>query len=93
MSPENFIRLLTRSMDKAADLVEAIDNPALQGPRGWDLSNWAYELVPWGVRFSCRDPQQSKVEVVVVLTVDPYQASGLRTDHPLGTDRTIVFVE
>jgi hypothetical protein len=50
MHRDEFMTLLT-SMSAAADLVDAIDRPALQLSRGWDLAGWKYELIPWGVRF------------------------------------------
>jgi len=50
MTPEKLASLLT-TLEAAADLVEAIDQPELQRHRGWDLASWDYELVPWGVRF------------------------------------------
>ena len=51
MSPDELKTLLT-SMAVTAEVVEAIDDPALQGRRGWDLTGWNYVLVPWGVRFT-----------------------------------------
>ena len=50
MSPDELKALLT-SMEVTAEVVEAIDVPALQGHRGWDLRGWTYVMVPWGVRF------------------------------------------
>src|SRR5262245_39818458 len=55
MSPEQLTHLLSGRL-AAAEIVEAIDNPELQNRRGWDLSGWRYEPVPWGVRFLFRDP-------------------------------------
>ena len=51
MSPDELKALLT-SMAVTAEVVEAIDDPALQDRRGWDLAGWNYVLVPWGVRFT-----------------------------------------
>ena len=51
MSPVELKTLLT-SMAVTAEVVEAIDDPTLQGCRGWDLTGWNYVLVPWGVRFT-----------------------------------------
>ncbi|MCA9081191.1 MAG: hypothetical protein KDA58_11580 [Planctomycetaceae bacterium] len=50
MSPDELKALLT-SMAVTAEVVEAIDDPALQGRRGLDLRGWTYVMVPWGVRF------------------------------------------
>ena len=51
MNPDELKALLS-SLNSAADVVEAIDDPALQSLRGWDLRGWNYVLVPWGVRFT-----------------------------------------
>jgi len=51
MSPEKLTALLT-CLHTAADIIEAIDNPALQHHRGWDLACWRYHLIPWGVHFT-----------------------------------------
>ena len=51
LTPDELKTLLT-SMEVTAEVVEAIDDPALQSLRGWDLRGWNYVLVPWGVRFT-----------------------------------------
>ena len=51
LTPDELKTLLT-SMEVAAEVVEAIDVPALQSLRGWDLRGWNYVLVPCGVRFT-----------------------------------------
>ena len=51
MNPDELKALLT-SMAVAAQVVEAIDDPALQSHQEWDLKGWSYVLVPWGVRFT-----------------------------------------
>lgn len=51
MSPDELKTLLT-SIAVTSEVVEAIDDPTLQGRRGWDLTGWNYVLVPWGVRFT-----------------------------------------
>ncbi|MCB9925326.1 MAG: hypothetical protein H6822_24320 [Planctomycetaceae bacterium] len=51
MTPDELKTLLT-SMEVTAEVVEAIDVPALQSLRGWDFRGWNYVLVPWGVRFT-----------------------------------------
>jgi len=75
------------SLREAADLVESIDDPELQRRRGWDLSGWCYELVPWGVRFVRREPRYRDETVTSVLAVlsqlgpmvssEPAQAQGM----------------
>ncbi len=54
LTPDELKTLLT-SLEAAAEVVEAIDVPALQSLRGWDLRGWNYVLVPWGVRFAHKD--------------------------------------
>lgn len=66
MSPEELLPLLD-GLDKAAEIVEAIDTPQLQIQRGWDLSCWRYRLVPWGVCFSYRDPLTADQPDVCIL--------------------------
>jgi hypothetical protein len=51
LTPDELKSLLA-SMEVTAEVVEAIDVPALQSLRGWDLRGWNYVLVPWGVRFT-----------------------------------------
>jgi len=77
MTPEKFLPLLT-GLDRAADLVEAIDNPELQKQRGWDLAHWNYQMVPWGVRFAYRDPRSRNLtEVLARISLDaPVLLSG-----------------
>lgn len=66
MSPEE-LRRLCSCLSMAAEVVEAIDSPELQRQRGWDLSRWRYELVPWGVRFWRGDPQPTEGATVLAL--------------------------
>jgi hypothetical protein len=47
----NELKRLLTSMQMAAEVVEAIEDPSLQKRRGWDLAGWTYEMVPWGVIF------------------------------------------
>jgi hypothetical protein len=56
-------------MHSAAEIVEAIDDPQRQQQHGWDLSRWRYDLVPWGVRFTYREPDDARpVEVLALLS-------------------------
>jgi hypothetical protein len=70
MRPEELKRLLT-SMKMAAEVVEAIDEPALQTERGWDLAGWSYDCIPWGVRFVRRDDRQRLMVIRVVVIPEP----------------------
>jgi CheY-like chemotaxis protein len=66
MEPEGLVRLLT-SLGVAAEVVEAIDHPSRQFQRGWDLTLWIYEAVPWGVQFlQCNERGGRKAAVVAL---------------------------
>lgn len=66
MHPEKLTRLLT-GLERAAEVVDAIDNQETQRQRGWDLSHWRYELVPWGVRFIYEHPAKGPFQIVAVI--------------------------
>ncbi len=69
MLPHELAKLIT-ALSGAADIVDAIDNPSKQVERGWDLTCWSYDFVPWGVRFlyrKCDGP----VSVAVVAAALP----------------------
>jgi len=69
MKPEELAGYL-RSLDEAAEVVEAIDDRRLQRRRGWDLSDWRDEPVPWGVRFVHQGKlADGRTEVLVMLGV------------------------
>jgi hypothetical protein len=57
------------NLERAAEVVEAIDDVRLQRQRGWDLAGWRYELIPWGVRFVRRERRGSQDAEVFVLAV------------------------
>ena len=66
MSPDELKALLT-TLGQAADVVEAIDDPAFQSLQGWNLKVWSYVLIPWGVRFTHIDLREEidvRTEVV-----------------------------
>jgi len=58
---------LVGSLGRAAEVVEAIDDPERQRQRGWDLTGWRYELVPWGVRFARRGKDEAEETVLAVM--------------------------
>jgi len=69
MTPDRLASLLT-NLEAAAEVVDAIENPALQRRRGWDLGAWKYDLVPWGVRFRYQgDQTDDSAEILAVLPV------------------------
>ena len=98
MSPEYLTHLLT-GLDRAADVVEAIDNPQLQQEQGWDLSRWRYDLVPWGVRFHYHDPHsrhQAEVLALLAFAARPALAAGAtggqtRPVGPLARQQTVLL--
>ena len=72
---------LLLGLGTAADVVEAIDDPRLRQQRGWDLSGWRYDLVPWGVRFSSRDERDGD-EAEVLALLDVYSGARGRPSGP-----------
>jgi hypothetical protein len=69
MTPEELTCRLN-NLYNAAEVVEAIDDPDLQRRRGWDLSRWRYDLIPWGVRFTYQGPLScNQAEILARLTV------------------------
>jgi CheY-like chemotaxis protein len=74
LTPAGLVTLL-RDLRSAAEVVEAIDGHT-RG-RGWDLSGWRYELIPWGVRFCNCDG----IEVALLAEV-PGMKSGLNVSTP-----------
>ena len=83
-----------RSLEEAAEVVEAIDDFGLQRRRGWDLQEWRYELVPWGVRFVRRERDGSESEVFVLPVLKNPTAGGVRVvlssnDRPASAARPV----
>lgn len=66
MKPEELTAYVS-SLEAAAEVVEAINDQAAQQRRGWDLSNWRFDLVPWGVRFVHHNGQNGIPTEVFVL--------------------------
>jgi hypothetical protein len=83
MSPELLVHLLDR-LATAAEVVEAIDDRGLAAQRGWDLSDWRYELVPWGVRF-CYQGIHGQGEVLAVIARRGKAAAEPRLPAPAPT--------
>jgi len=65
------------NLEEAAEVVEAIDDPALQRRHGWDLGGWRYELVPWGVRFVRRERNGGETELFVLAALKQGSPGGL----------------
>jgi hypothetical protein len=63
MTPDELKTLLT-SLEAAADVVEAIDDPGRQTQWGWDLAGWSHAPIPWGVRFThCN--REERIDAVI----------------------------
>lgn len=83
MSPNELAALIT-SLDAAAELVEAIDEPSLAAGRGWDLVGWHYDLVPWGVRFLLREHKGRSITVVTAISTWVNELAPLATGQLSG---------
>jgi len=91
MSPEQLTSYLT-DLTAAAEVVEAIDDADLQRRRGWDLTRWRYDLVPWGVRFSYRGRRsEDQAEVLAVIQIGD-RIREVLTRRCGGDARTVVRV-
>jgi hypothetical protein len=62
---------LLNGLGTAADIVECIDDPALQRQRGWDLTGWRYRMVQWGVVLTCPGGHgMESSEILVMMGLD-----------------------
>jgi hypothetical protein len=78
MRTEELAQLLT-SVEATAEVVDAIENPVLQRKQGWDLTNWTYQMIPWGVVLLNTDaPEREKVAVSVILVPEALPPELLR---------------
>jgi hypothetical protein len=90
MRPNELSDLL-KSMSSAADVIEAIDQPSLQRQRGWDLAEWTYDMVPWGVAFYRTSLRHEDATLVAVAL--PEQLRNAVVDrYPLNRRRTTVLM-
>jgi hypothetical protein len=84
MRPEQLAQLLNEVSD--GDLMAAIDNPALQEVRGWDLRGWCYRAAPSSVCFLYSDETGRPTEAVVAVHAAPRRRAQLAravADFPL----------
>jgi hypothetical protein len=65
MHPDELESLLARVT--VEEVTRAIDDPAVQARRGWDLHNWAYRTAPGSVCFLHADDSGRPTEVVVAV--------------------------
>jgi hypothetical protein len=91
MRPDELSKFLL-SMSLAADVVEAIDRPALQWQRGWNLANWTYDLVPWGVRFHHHDGPRNPETTVVAVALPENLRGTFGNVYTDGRERTSVLM-
>lgn len=91
MTPEELQGLLT-SMARAAEVVEAIDEPALQTQRGWNLAGWTYEMVPWGVRFHYRGRQGEDRSAILVVAFRRKQGPDLSQEWASHSCPTMILM-
>lgn len=89
MSYDELKDLLT-SLEAAADVVEAIDDPDLQAQRGWDLAGWSYTPVPWGVRFTHFN-QHNRIDTEVEVVRAPQHRTD-ETHSQVPWRRTVVVL-
>lgn len=91
MSAAELTRLLMK-LGTAADVVEALGDPELQHHKGWDLTGWTCDPVPWGVRF-CRRGLAGEDPAEVLVLLDVYSKGRSRGAGPVRwSPRTTVLM-
>jgi hypothetical protein len=90
MRPNELSDLL-KSMSSAADVIEAIDQPTLQRQRGWDLAEWAYDLVPWGVAFY-RTGQRREDATLIAVALPEQLRNAVINSYPSTRRRVTVLM-
>jgi hypothetical protein len=84
MPPDRLAELLTEVSDQ--DVMAAIDDPALQAARGWDLHGWHYRASPSSVCFLHADAAGRPTEAVIAVRAPPERRAGIAravADFPL----------
>lgn len=84
MSPDCLAELLTEVSDR--ELMAAIDDPAVQASRGWDLRGWCYRAAPSSVCFLYADETGRPAEAVIAVHAPPERRAGIAqavADFPL----------
>lgn len=76
MRADDMARLLT-SLEVAAEVIEAIDNPEIQVRRGWDLGCWTYDCIPWGIRLLRHDEHMRVTAALVAVSLPAEQRAAL----------------
>ncbi len=84
MAPDRLAELLTEVSER--ELMAAIDEPAVQAARGWDLRGWSYRAAPTSVCFLYSDETGRPTEAVIAVHAPPERRDGLAravADFPL----------
>jgi hypothetical protein len=84
MQPDRLAELLTEVSDQ--EVMAAIDDPALQADRGWDLHGWHYRASPSSVCFLYADAAGRPTEAVIAVHAPPdrrERISQVVADFPL----------
>jgi hypothetical protein len=86
MSPDRLTELLTEVSER--EVMAAIDDPAVQAARGWDLRGWCYRAAPSSVCFLYADETGRPAEAVIAVHAPPERREGIAravADFPLPT--------
>jgi hypothetical protein len=84
MPPDRLVELLTEVCER--DVMAAIDDPAVQAARGWDLHGWLYRAAPSSVCFLYADDTGRPTEAVIAVHAPPERREGIAravSDFPL----------
>ena len=84
MPPDRLMELLSEVSER--ELMAAIDDPAVQAARGWDLRGWCYRAAPSSVCFLYSDETGRPTEAVVAVHAAPRRRAQLAravADFPL----------
>lgn len=84
MPPDRLVELLNEVSER--ELMAAIDDPAVQAARGWDLRGWCYRAAPSSVCFLYADDTGRPAEAVIAVHAPPERREGVAravADFPL----------
>lgn len=91
MVPEDLAKLIT-SLSVAADIVDAIDDPSQRKKRGWNVTGWSYEFVPWGICFLHRSTDGPVTGAVVASALPEAFRERIAGSFPRSTWPTILLM-
>ncbi len=84
MAPDRLVELLSEVSER--EVMAAIDDPAVQAARGWDLRGWLYRAAPSSVCFLYADDTGRPTEAVIAVHAPPERREGVAravADFPL----------